>query len=192
MYRRRLASSNPATVWFRPVNGPLEPLPWPLLKPLDEVQRITIAALLVRAPRPLLKPNTSAPPVTIVPAEYHSQNQTTPGLSTRRPRCVSRPSCRCPHRNQRPRHDAGSHGGIQACVFDAYGTLFDVHSAVARLRARVGEHAEALSQLWRVKQLEYTWLRALMGAHAGFWQVTADALDYALPAPASIRRYASR
>ena len=70
--------------------------------------------------------------------------------------------------------------GIQACVFDAYGTLFDVHSAVARLRARVGEHAEALSQLWRAKQLEYTWLRALMGAHAGFWQVTADALDYAL------------
>jgi 2-haloacid dehalogenase len=70
--------------------------------------------------------------------------------------------------------------GIQACVFDAYGTLFDVHSAVARLRARVGEHAEALSQLWRAKQLEYTWLRALMGRHAGFWQVTGDALDHAL------------
>jgi 2-haloacid dehalogenase len=70
--------------------------------------------------------------------------------------------------------------GIQACVFDAYGTLFDVHSAVARLHARVGEHAEALSQLWRAKQLEYTWLRALMGRHAGFWQVTGDALDHAL------------
>jgi soluble lytic murein transglycosylase len=78
MYRRRLASDDPATVWFRPVNGPLEPLPWPLLKPLDEVQRITIAELLVRAPRPLLKPDTSAPPVTILPAGYHSQNQTTP------------------------------------------------------------------------------------------------------------------
>jgi hypothetical protein len=65
-------------VWFRPVNGPLEPLPWPLLKPLDEVQRITIAELLVRAPRPLLKPDMAAPPVTILPAEYHSQNQTTP------------------------------------------------------------------------------------------------------------------
>ena len=78
MYQRRLASDNPATVWFRPVNGPLEPLPWPLLKPLDEVQRITVAELLVRAPRPQLKPDTSAPPVTILPAEYRSQNQTTP------------------------------------------------------------------------------------------------------------------
>jgi len=70
--------------------------------------------------------------------------------------------------------------GIRACVFDAYGTLFDVHSAVARLRARVGEQADVLAQLWRAKQLEYTWLRALMGAHAGFWQVTGDALDHAL------------
>ncbi|HZA65972.1 MAG TPA: haloacid dehalogenase type II [Geminicoccaceae bacterium] len=70
--------------------------------------------------------------------------------------------------------------GIRACVFDAYGTLFDVHSAVARLRERVGEQADALSQLWRTKQLEYTWLRALMGRHADFWQVTDDALDYAL------------
>jgi 2-haloacid dehalogenase len=69
---------------------------------------------------------------------------------------------------------------IEACVFDAYGTLFDVHSAVARLRARVGAHADALSQLWRTKQLEYTWLRALMGHHVDFWQVTGDALDYAL------------
>ena len=70
--------------------------------------------------------------------------------------------------------------GIDACVFDAYGTLFDVHSAVARLRDRVGEQADALSQLWRTKQLEYTWLRALMGRHVDFWQVTGDALDYAL------------
>jgi 2-haloacid dehalogenase len=70
--------------------------------------------------------------------------------------------------------------GIRACVFDAYGTLFDVHSAVARLRLRVGAQADALSQLWRAKQLEYTWLRALMGRHADFWQVTGDALDYAL------------
>jgi 2-haloacid dehalogenase len=70
--------------------------------------------------------------------------------------------------------------GIRACVFDAYGTLFDVHSAVARLRARVGEQADALSQLWRVNKLEDTWLRALMGAHVGFCQVTGDALDYAL------------
>ena len=70
--------------------------------------------------------------------------------------------------------------GIEACVFDAYGTLFDVHSAVARLRAQVGAHADALSQLWRTKQLEYTWLRALMGRHGDFWQVTGDALDHAL------------
>jgi 2-haloacid dehalogenase len=71
-------------------------------------------------------------------------------------------------------------GDIRACVFDAYGTLFDVHSAVARLRARIGAPADALSQLWRSKQLEYTWLRAVMGRHADFWQVTGDALDYAL------------
>jgi 2-haloacid dehalogenase len=70
--------------------------------------------------------------------------------------------------------------GIEACVFDAYGTLFDVHSAVARLRAGVGARADELSQLWRTKQLEYTWLRALMGRHADFWRVTGDALGYAL------------
>jgi 2-haloacid dehalogenase len=70
--------------------------------------------------------------------------------------------------------------GIKACVCDAYGTLFDVHSAVTRLGARVGDRADPLSQLWRSKQLEYTWLRALMGRHADFWQVTGDALDYAL------------
>jgi 2-haloacid dehalogenase len=70
--------------------------------------------------------------------------------------------------------------GIRACVFDAYGTLFDVHSAVARLRPSLGAQADALSQLWRTKQLEYTWLRALMGCHTDFWQVTGDALDYAL------------
>jgi 2-haloacid dehalogenase len=70
--------------------------------------------------------------------------------------------------------------GIRACVFDAYGTLFDVHSAVGRLRARIGGEADALSQLWRSKQLEYAWLRALMGRHVDFWQVTCDALDHAL------------
>ena len=74
--------------------------------------------------------------------------------------------------------------GIRACVFDAYGTLFDVHSAVGRLAAEIGPGAEALSRLWRTKQLEYTWLRALMGRHADFWQVTGEALDYALEATA--------
>jgi 2-haloacid dehalogenase len=80
--------------------------------------------------------------------------------------------------------------GIRACVFDAYGTLFDVHSAVGRLRPQLGQHADALSQLWRSKQLEYSWLRALMGRHADFWQVTGEALDYALArtgADASLR-----
>lgn len=70
--------------------------------------------------------------------------------------------------------------GIKACVFDAYGTLFDVHSAVGRLRGEIGPKADELSRLWRSKQLEYTWLRALMGKHENFWQVTGDALDYAL------------
>jgi 2-haloacid dehalogenase len=71
---------------------------------------------------------------------------------------------------------------ISACVFDAYGTLFDVHSAVARGGAALGDKAAAVSQLWRQKQLEYTWLRSLMGAHADFRQVTRDGLDYALVA----------
>ena len=70
--------------------------------------------------------------------------------------------------------------GIEACVFDAYGTLFDVHSAVGKLRDDIGPKADELSTLWRTKQLEYTWLRALMGKHRDFWQVTGDALDYAL------------
>lgn len=69
---------------------------------------------------------------------------------------------------------------IKACVFDAYGTLFDVHSAVGKHRTRIGEKADQLSMLWRTKQLEYTWLRSLMGAHIDFWQVTQDGLDYAI------------
>ena len=69
---------------------------------------------------------------------------------------------------------------IRACVFDAYGTLFDFNSAVAQHRARLGENADRFSALWRTKQLEYTWLRSLMHRHADFWQVTQDALDYTL------------
>jgi 2-haloacid dehalogenase len=69
--------------------------------------------------------------------------------------------------------------GIQACVFDAYGTLFDVHSAVAQHSARLVD-ATAVSTLWRTKQLQYTWLRTLMGRYVEFWQVTGDALDFAL------------
>lgn len=72
--------------------------------------------------------------------------------------------------------------GIRACVFDAYGTLFDVHSAAARCRDALGDKADAMSDIWRNKQLQYTWLRSLMRTHADFWQVTGDALDYALAA----------
>jgi 2-haloacid dehalogenase len=64
-------------------------------------------------------------------------------------------------------------------VFDAYGTLFDVHSAVSRFRDEIGEHAEQISEMWRVKQLEYTWTRTLMGEYRDFRALTADALDYA-------------
>jgi 2-haloacid dehalogenase len=70
--------------------------------------------------------------------------------------------------------------GIKACVFDAYGTLFDVGSGVAPCRAILGEKAGALAVLWRDKQLQYSWLRSLQRRHADFWQVTGDALDYAL------------
>ena len=65
---------------------------------------------------------------------------------------------------------------IEACVFDAYGTLFDVNSAVSRLRERVGREYGALSAAWRTRQLEYTWLRSLMKSHVDFWQLTEDAL----------------
>jgi 2-haloacid dehalogenase len=65
-------------------------------------------------------------------------------------------------------------------VFDAYGTLFDVASAAARCRDTLGDKFDRLSALWREKQLQYTWLRAVQGAHADFWQVTGDALDFAM------------
>jgi 2-haloacid dehalogenase len=71
-------------------------------------------------------------------------------------------------------------GMVKACVFDAYGTLFDVHAAVARHAARVGGRAEELSKLWRAKQLEYSWVRSLMRRHEDFWSLTQEALDFAL------------
>ncbi len=70
--------------------------------------------------------------------------------------------------------------GIKGCVFDAYGTLFDFNSAVSRCRDVLGEQAETLSRVWREKQLQYTWLRSLMGRHEDFWKVTGDALDFAM------------
>ena len=69
---------------------------------------------------------------------------------------------------------------IQACVFDAYGTLFDIHSPTARVADRLGDKAQAISDLWRAKQLQYSLLRSLMRVHTDFWQVTGDALDYTL------------
>ena len=68
----------------------------------------------------------------------------------------------------------------EACVFDAYGTLFDVAAAAAHCKDDLGENAAALSALWRTKQLEYTWLRSLMNEYVEFWQITSDSLDYAL------------
>jgi 2-haloacid dehalogenase len=70
--------------------------------------------------------------------------------------------------------------GIKACVFDAYGTLFDVNSAAAQAKDELGGRWQPLADLWRAKQLQYTWLRGLMGQHASFWQVTGDALDFSL------------
>jgi 2-haloacid dehalogenase len=70
--------------------------------------------------------------------------------------------------------------GIEACVFDAYGTLFDVNSAARIAKGSLGEKWQPLAELWRMKQLQYTWLRGLAGRHADFWQVTVDALDFAL------------
>jgi 2-haloacid dehalogenase len=68
---------------------------------------------------------------------------------------------------------------IQAIAFDAYGTLFDVHSVIAMCNRKFpGEGAE-LSRLWRAKQLEYTWLRSLMGRYEDFWKVTESALVFA-------------
>ena len=69
-----------------------------------------------------------------------------------------------------------------ACVFDAYGTLFDVHSAIRRYHTQLGPSADAISQMWRGKQLEYSWLRSLMRSHADFWEVTRQALDFTFEA----------
>ena len=73
-----------------------------------------------------------------------------------------------------------SSGAVRACVFDAYGTLFDFASAARRCRDVLGDSFDRLTALWREKQLQYTWLRAAQGRHADFWQVTGDALDFSL------------
>src|SRR4051812_15957357 len=65
-------------------------------------------------------------------------------------------------------------------VFDAYGTLFDVHSAIGRFRDEAGPDADRISDLWRTKQLEYSWTLTLAGKYEDFWTLTERALDYAL------------
>ena len=70
--------------------------------------------------------------------------------------------------------------GIRACVFDAYGTLFDVNSAAERTQDALREKWQQLAEVWRAKQLQYTWLRSLTGRHIDFWQLTSEALDFAL------------
>lgn len=70
--------------------------------------------------------------------------------------------------------------GIRACVFDAYGTVFDFATAAARCPDIPEEGRASLTALWRDKQLQYTWLRTLQGRYVDFWQVTGDALDFAL------------
>jgi len=69
---------------------------------------------------------------------------------------------------------------IDACVFDAYGTLFDVAAAASHCQEDLGDQWAPLAQIWRDKQLQYTWLRSLMDEYVPFWQITQDALDYAM------------
>jgi 2-haloacid dehalogenase len=82
---------------------------------------------------------------------------------------------------------------IQAIAFDAYGTLFDVHSVIALCNRKFPGQGADLSKLWRAKQLEYTWLRSLMGRYEDFWMVTESALVFAcrslnLACPTKTRR----
>ncbi len=69
---------------------------------------------------------------------------------------------------------------VDACVFDAYGTLFDVNAAAQHCADSLGDQWQPLAELWRGRQLQYTWLRSLMGAYVDFWQITADSLDFSL------------
>ena len=73
----------------------------------------------------------------------------------------------------------GSGVAFKAVVFDAYGTLFDVHSVASLSEQLFPGKGDALSQLWRQKQLEYSWLRAMSGRYKPFWEITGDALRFA-------------
>jgi len=71
---------------------------------------------------------------------------------------------------------------IKAIIFDAYGTLFDVNSAAEKCKSKIGDKWESFANYWRKTQLEYTWLRSLMGRHKDFWQITEDSLDKSMRA----------
>ena len=71
---------------------------------------------------------------------------------------------------------------VKAIIFDAYGTLFDVNSAAEKCKDKIGDKWEPFANFWRATQLEYTWLRSLMGRHKDFWQVTEDSLDKSMKA----------
>ena len=77
---------------------------------------------------------------------------------------------------------------VNAYVFDAYGTLFDVHAAIARHRAAAGADADRFSEIWRTKQLEYTWTLTLAGHYVDFWTLTERALDFAFARVPSVDR----
>ena len=77
--------------------------------------------------------------------------------------------------------------GIAAVIFDAYGTLFDVHGPAQRLATRIGPQADALSRLWRQKQVEYTWLRSLMRAQPLPHAACAPQFSQTAPPPCSAR-----
>ena len=69
---------------------------------------------------------------------------------------------------------------VKAVVFDAYGTLYDIQSVAAMTEQAFPGYGETVTQIWRIKQLEYTWLRSLMGRYESFWTVTRDSLEYTL------------
>ena len=71
---------------------------------------------------------------------------------------------------------------IKAIIFDAYGTLFDVNSAAEKCKNKIGDKWEGFANYWRTTQLEYTWLRSLMGRHKDFWQITEDSLNKSMEA----------
>jgi len=77
---------------------------------------------------------------------------------------------------------------LSTIVFDAYGTLFDVHAAIARHRAAAGAESDRFSEIWRTKQLEYTWTLTLAGRYVDFWTLTERALDFALARVPSVNR----